>query len=419
VRFSSLVYTVSDAVISTTPPSAPGFTPPAEGAPAYATLVVSIFNPLPSKLVAIGLGQIRLQLGNGQTLSDLQHWSGTVDPETSIALRLVYAVPAGTTWDGAKLLVRGAGKEPALLALDGPVPDPQGPIALAPGGSVTAGIVVYRILTATLDRDDDGERAAVGERFARLQLRVVNNDTAVGGVLVAGNNFRLMVEDVPLAPINSPGVAVPPKSAKLVDVLFTVPAAATTATLQVGELAGPNATIPLNLDPTLPTPTPAPALAPCSGPIGERFAALYSENVGARVPLGCATEAARSENAVEQLFEHGRMLWIAETDTIYALLDPDGGTYQVFGPAATAALPAAPEPERPESPVRGFGRVYYGVPEIRAALGEPRTLELGFTGERQAFRSGALFFVPAHDGQTETRFMVLNDGTFTRYGAGR
>jgi hypothetical protein len=135
-----------------------------------------------------------------------------------------------------------------VLALDGPVPTPEFPQQLSAGATATADQVAYRIVSAVLDLDSEGIRANQGDRFLILTLQILNDNTQMGNVLVGSQYFRLRVDDTPLAPINSPNEIVPVGSAKRVKVVFTMPADATTVELQVGQVAGVTASMPLSLE---------------------------------------------------------------------------------------------------------------------------------------------------------------------------
>jgi hypothetical protein len=77
-------------------------------------------------------------------------------------------------------------------------------------------------------------------------MRVRYNGTA--NLPVSKDNFRLLIDDAPMAPIDSMMEVVAPNSSKDGKVVFEIPASTTSATLQVGEVGGGEmAKIPLDL----------------------------------------------------------------------------------------------------------------------------------------------------------------------------
>jgi hypothetical protein len=124
-----------------------------------------------------------------------------------------------------------------------------------------------------------------------------------------------------------------------------------------------------------------------------------------------------------QFFAGGSMYWWEPTDTIYVLLDINAGTYRSVGPEEAATLlEPTPDPDNPMMPVRGFGRVYTGIPGMDAALGAPLTPEtvLDPYGVRQEFAQGLMLFTPTYIAPSgtdfgKTIFVLYADGTFVRY----
>jgi len=110
------------------------------------------------------------------------------------------------------------------------------PINLPAGGEATAQEVTYTILSATLDLDGNGKRADVGKRYLNLKMRFTNNSTFAGGFPLIPDDFRLIVDGVPIAPIEAPIQLLQAKSALEDEVLFEFPASASEVELQVGEV---------------------------------------------------------------------------------------------------------------------------------------------------------------------------------------
>src|SRR5262249_40550994 len=211
-----------------------------------ARITLRIKNPL-SRYASIDRDIVRLRLGDGKlyqpddsTPVDLP--AGNAETTTKLAVR----VPADATWQGAALVIGEAHKEPAELALEGPAPKQAFPAELPGGATATAQKTNYSVVSAVLDLDYNGERIVQGKRFLALTMRVTFNGQPNLGV--TNNNFRLLVDGAPMAPISSMTEVVDANSSKDGEVVFEVPASATKAMLQVGEAGqGETAKIPLDL----------------------------------------------------------------------------------------------------------------------------------------------------------------------------
>lgn len=174
-----------------------------------------------------------------------------------------------------------------------------------------------------------------------------------------------------------------------------------------------------------PLPPPPPLTAtPCARELLQGgFGKLYDENVGVREKVGCPVAAEQAGRAVVQFFAGGSMYWWAPTDTIYVFFDVNAGNYRAVGPAEAADLPApTPDPNNPMMPVRGFGRVYSGIPGVAATLGTPLTPEIILEpyGVRQDFTQGLMLFTPTYIAPSgtdfgKTIFVLYADDTFVRY----
>ncbi len=173
----------------------------------------------------------------------------------------------------------------------------------------------------------------------------------------------------------------------------------------------------------LPTNTPLPTVA-SSCPqewLTGGFGKLYNDNVEVRVRLGCPTKSLIPDRATIHFFDGGTMYWWAHSDTIYVLLDPVAGDYLVVDKQEAASYPEpTPDPDDPQAPVRGFGRVYYHRPGVQEALGTPRSTEIVLDphGVWQPFENGFMLWVPAQtDPQNPLKFIFVlyDDGTFQYY----
>ncbi|MBN2470347.1 MAG: hypothetical protein JXN59_06450, partial [Anaerolineae bacterium] len=101
------------------------------------------------------------------------------------------------------------------------------------------------------------------------------------------------------------------------------------------------------------------------------------------VLLGAARPAAAQKTTVQltmQRFEHGLMIWRADTGMIWALFDT--GAVRVFPHQVYSGLPE-PRPAAPPagraSPIFGFGKVWGSYGDVRARLGWAMQPETGFT----------------------------------------
>ena len=211
-----------------------------------ARITLRITNPL-SRYASIDSNIVRLRLGDAKLYKPddsrpLDLPEGNEETES----KLVFRVPADTTWQGAALVITEAHKEPAELPLEGPAPKPAFPAALPGGAAASAQKADYSIIEAALDLDHRGKRIAEGKRFLAITMRVTYNGKV--NLAVSKDNFRLLIDDAPMAPIDSMMEVVAANSSKDGKVVFEIPVSATSVTLQVGEAGqGETATIPLDL----------------------------------------------------------------------------------------------------------------------------------------------------------------------------
>lgn len=178
-------------------------------------------------------------------------------------------------------------------------------------------------------------------------------------------------------------------------------------------------TLPIAVLPPTPTaPAQTPTAIPClNDALSGAFKEVFDADADTRVKLGCAIAALDSGAAVNQLYAGGTLFWWSKTNTIFALLGGTNGHYRVFTAEQTAALPAAPTPVADTSPVRGFGRIYFGVPEIRAALGVSLSVEHAINGKMQQFQKGRMILSTGQDGLADTVFVLYNNGAFESFAA--
>jgi serine/threonine-protein kinase len=174
----------------------------------------------------------------------------------------------------------------------------------------------------------------------------------------------------------------------------------------------PTAT-PSSVPPTMsPTPMPCPLELLSGG-----FRKLYNDNVSVRVNLGCPREKEIFGYTTQQFFAQGTMYYWGLSDAIYVFFGLDDGDYRVVNREEAATLPEPTlDPNDPESPVRGFGRVY-SIPSVREALGVWTSNEqiLDPHGVMQRFEHGLMLFTPSYRDQGKTIFVLYDNNTFERY----
>lgn len=100
-------------------------------------------------------------------------------------------------------------------------------------------------------------------------------------------------------------------------------------------------------------------------------------------PQSCPATAAETGPGAEQLFEHGRMLWVESQDLIYVLFD-DGQTHRwypyldVWEEGMLEIDPTIVPPAGYYQPSRGFGLVWREQPYVRERLGWAVEVESGY-----------------------------------------
>lgn len=251
VRYAGLVLTVREGVISNRRPNEPEDRLRTSASEAYATLKTSIRNPLAGEAPLLD-NALRLQLADGRACPVANEPMIQVAAQSTRDTALVFTVPFGAEWQGAKLVISEKNREPAELALDGPVPAVAPPVSLPITGEARVvngewDDATYRILGGSLDLDSHGKRAEQGKRFLTLQVRVTNNSTSAGGMGLGSDDFRIVAEGVSIAPDECPIELVPATSFKDVEVVFALPTHVTNCELQVGPVSRQNLRIPLSL----------------------------------------------------------------------------------------------------------------------------------------------------------------------------
>ena len=107
-----------------------------------------------------------------------------------------------------------------------------------------------------------------------------------------------------------------------------------------------------------------------------------------------------------QPFEHGAMIWVGASQTIYVLFED--GSYEVYDDTWADGDPETVNETAPEgliAPKRGFGAIWSAQPGVRDRLGWGTAAEQGYTGAISTDADGRLL-IPTPDGHT----VRLGDG---------
>lgn len=118
------------------------------------------------------------------------------------------------------------------------------------------------------------------------------------------------------------------------------------------------------------------------------------------------------------------MLWVAgpqgSNGTIYVIIHGTAkDTWQTFEDTWQEGDPEDSGDKTPPAgliePVRGFGRVWYGNPDIADTLGWATNTENPTNGVVQRFANGRLVYSPLGFGNGAAIYVLYQDGMFERY----
>lgn len=271
LAYGLLQWTVTDAVITNQNPKT--YSPGVPARPTAKTwLIVDLDERNDNVVVHIVADNVRflLKLQDGSTVTGVNIARVSVPPVSSADGRYAFEIPDGTGFDGLVLSMADPGREPSLeLSLSGPAGPLQENKSIALNKTIKMPIpnvamswtIVDQIngLDWPLDLGFKGgtlppaTRAEEGHRWLGIVAQVqVGVCGCKGGIRDQAQTARLFVNGLPIT-ATADLSSTPIMSAETVsDVLlvFSVPADASTATLQVGELDEPDqqATFTLDLD---------------------------------------------------------------------------------------------------------------------------------------------------------------------------
>ena len=158
-------------------------------------------------------------------------------PQAAGATSLIFPVPPESDWSGAVLTIAAPGSEPAGLPLSGEMPAAAYPASLQLPANPQADAqgLTYQIQRVALDLDNGTHRAESGQRFLKLEMQI-SNTTHQYGANISSSNFRLIVDGIPGEPQDAPIEVVDYQTTTTGEVVFQIPAAATSAIFQVGDV---------------------------------------------------------------------------------------------------------------------------------------------------------------------------------------
>ena len=241
-KYANLQYTVTKAVISTRVAEE---LPIDNSKPAVADVTLSVVN-MAKTGVTIRDGQWQLKLADGSVYK--QPYEDSLQPRDTQERKASFHVPESSQWTGAQITLDEQDKEPATIALDGPVAPPQYPIALnlkSDEKTTKDPTNTYAIQTANIDLDGFGQRAALGKRYLNMTVHITCKE---GGGGFVPEFFRLLINNEPSVPENSSESNLNCPGFQDYVMAYVIPASAAAVELEVGKTdIQKTATIPIDL----------------------------------------------------------------------------------------------------------------------------------------------------------------------------
>lgn len=269
LAYGLLQWTVTDAVITNQDPKryAPGV--PARPA-AKTSLIVDLDERNDNVVVHIVADNVRflLKLRDGSVVTGVNIARVSVPPVSSADGRYAFEVPAGTGFDGLVLSMADPGREPSLeLSLSGPAQPLQENKSVTLNKTVKMPIPNVAMNWTIIDQITGldwplslgfkggtlppATRAEDGHIWLGIVARVqVGTCGCKGGIRDQANTVRLFVDDLPISTTSNASSNAIMNAETVSDVLlvFSVPADASTGTLQVGELDEPDQQVKFTLE---------------------------------------------------------------------------------------------------------------------------------------------------------------------------
>ena len=239
----------------------------------YLRYVADLEPGFPERGQELQVSSFALRLADGTTIV-----ANGVDFSSTILLfgdakTAALAFPGGDIdLAGAVLTYNNEVNEPMVLALDGPVPEDPYPISVQIDGT---GEVDYEggcsdsrgtvnVLDAEWDIDggvdQNGKlivgagsmRTVAGERFLRVRVQAIAGGGTCGGTVLTTAAFRLVIDGLPIGPINSASELL--KSGEGIELIwaFRVPLDVIEVAFEAGEAEGVTALFPIEVPADLP-----------------------------------------------------------------------------------------------------------------------------------------------------------------------
>jgi hypothetical protein len=257
VRFADMTYTVTHAVVTNATLRSYGGPEPEPSEDVHLVLHLTVENELNGRVQHFDLDFFKLESG-GDTLDAVQVPGQpvfTAQAAGAVDVLIAFEVAEDFDFAGSTLVVAEPGTEPAPMPLTGTVPASGYPfeVEAEPGDhAMTSGPCDMTVtpLLAEVDLDaridgvgsasaiDGSRRAAIGERFLRLDMQV----TVVAGSCVVGTVgdaiFRLEIDGVPRGAINNVNFLIDPGETSDFQLLYRVPEDAAELVLLAGQPTG-------------------------------------------------------------------------------------------------------------------------------------------------------------------------------------
>ncbi len=257
LAYGILLWTVRDAAITNQDPER--YAPDVPARPAAKTwLILDLDERNDNVVVGVVQDQVRFQvtLPDGSVVAGVNIGRENVPPVSSAEGRYAFEVPAGTGFDGLVFSIADPGREPSLdLSFSGPVRPLESNTSVHLDRTLKLKIPNVAMSWIVLDQITGHDwplslgfkggtlppatRAETGHRWLGIVARVqVGACSCRGGILDQASSARLLVDGLPIGADASASSNAILSAESISDVLlvFSVPADATTATLQIGPL---------------------------------------------------------------------------------------------------------------------------------------------------------------------------------------